>query len=55
MRLSRALGERTEALQADDEYRKSLESKMAATEQQLAQIQASQAESELSLKQRLEN
>ncbi|XP_045069303.1 ribosome-binding protein 1 isoform X2 [Coregonus clupeaformis] len=54
VRLNRDLGERTEALQADDEHRKVLEAKVAAAEEQLAQFQACQAESERAVQQRLE-
>ncbi|XP_045082443.1 ribosome-binding protein 1-like isoform X2 [Coregonus clupeaformis] len=54
VRLNRDLGERTEALQADNEHRKVLEAKVAAAEEQLAQFQACQAESERAVQQRLE-
>uniref|UniRef100_A0A4W5LYN4 Ribosome binding protein 1b n=1 Tax=Hucho hucho TaxID=62062 RepID=A0A4W5LYN4_9TELE len=54
VRLNRDLGEKTEALQADDEHRKALEAKVAAAEEQLAQIQACQAKSERAWQQRLE-
>ncbi|XP_029632401.1 ribosome-binding protein 1b isoform X1 [Salmo trutta] len=54
VRLNRDLGERTEALQADDEHRKCLEAKVAASVEQLAQFKACQAESEQAWQQRLE-
>lgn len=38
VRLGRELSERTDAQHAEDERRKALESKMAATEEQLAQV-----------------
>lgn len=41
VRLNRDLGERTEALQADDEHRKCLEAKVAASVEQLAQFKVS--------------
>ncbi|XP_038871469.1 ribosome-binding protein 1b isoform X2 [Salvelinus namaycush] len=54
VRLNRDLGERTEALQADDEHRKALEAKVAASVEQLAQFKACQAKSEQAWQQRLE-
>ncbi|XP_070966287.1 ribosome-binding protein 1b isoform X2 [Oncorhynchus clarkii lewisi] len=54
VRLNRDLGERTEALQADDEHRKALEAKVSASAEKLAQFKACQAESEQSWQQRLE-
>ena len=41
VRLGRELGERTEALQVDEERRKALEAKVAAADEQLSQIQVS--------------
>ncbi|KAM6972423.1 ribosome-binding protein 1b [Aplochiton taeniatus] len=54
VRLSRELADRSEAGQADKEHRRTLEAKVAAAEQQLALVQASQSESERVLQQRLE-
>ncbi|XP_024299470.1 ribosome-binding protein 1b isoform X1 [Oncorhynchus tshawytscha] len=54
VRLNRDLGERTEALQADDEHRKALEAKVSASAEKLAQFKACQAESEQAWQQRLE-
>ncbi|KAK3509974.1 hypothetical protein QTP70_023795 [Hemibagrus guttatus] len=54
VRLSRELSERTDAQHADEERRKALESKMAATEEQLAQLKAGRAEAEQALQQALE-
>ncbi|XP_019908433.2 ribosome-binding protein 1b isoform X2 [Esox lucius] len=54
VRLNRDLGERTEALQADEEHRKALEAKVAAAEEKLAQSKVSQAESERAMQKRLE-
>ncbi|XP_071243706.1 ribosome-binding protein 1b isoform X2 [Salvelinus alpinus] len=54
VRLNRDLGERTEALQTDDEHRKALEAKVAASVEQLAQFKACQAKSEQAWQQRLE-
>lgn len=42
VRLSRELNERTDSQQAEEERRKALESKMAATEEQLAQVRVSE-------------
>lgn len=42
VRLSRELSERTDAQHAEGECRKALESKMAATEEQLAQVKVSE-------------
>lgn len=41
VRLNRDLGERTEALQADDEHRKALEAKVSASAEKLAQFKVS--------------
>ncbi|XP_029284143.1 ribosome-binding protein 1b isoform X5 [Cottoperca gobio] len=54
VRLGRELTERTDALRADEERRKSLEAKMAAGEQKLAQAQLVRDETERALQQRLE-
>lgn len=42
VRLNRELSERTDAQHGDEERRKALESKMAATEEQLAQVKVSE-------------
>lgn len=42
VRLGRELSERTDTQHAEEERRKTLESKMAATEEQLAQIKVSE-------------
>lgn len=44
VRLGRELTERTDALRADEERRKSLEAKMAAAQQELAQAQVRNTE-----------
>ncbi|XP_049899667.1 ribosome-binding protein 1b isoform X3 [Epinephelus moara] len=54
VRLGRELTERTDALRADEERRKSLEAKMAAAEQELAQVQLVREDTERALKQHLE-
>ncbi|XP_041822774.1 ribosome-binding protein 1b isoform X2 [Chelmon rostratus] len=54
VRLGRELTERTDALRSDEERRKSLEAKMAAAEQKLAQAQLVHADTERALQQRLE-
>ncbi|XP_046907028.1 ribosome-binding protein 1b isoform X3 [Hypomesus transpacificus] len=54
VRLGRELGERTEALQVDEERRKALEAKVAAADEQLSQIQAIHAEEEQALRKKLE-
>ncbi|XP_038570590.1 ribosome-binding protein 1b isoform X4 [Micropterus salmoides] len=54
VRLGRELTERTDALRADEERRKSLEAKMAAAQQELAQAQLVHADTERALQRRLE-
>ncbi|XP_070771485.1 ribosome-binding protein 1b [Enoplosus armatus] len=54
VRLGRELAEHTDAQRGDKECRKSLETKMAATEQELAQAQLVHADTERTLQQRLE-
>ncbi|XP_044047409.1 ribosome-binding protein 1b isoform X5 [Siniperca chuatsi] len=54
VRLGRELTERTDALRGNEEHRKSLEAKMAAAEQELAQAQLVHADTERTLQQRLE-
>uniref|UniRef100_UPI0037E82327 ribosome-binding protein 1b isoform X2 n=1 Tax=Semicossyphus pulcher TaxID=241346 RepID=UPI0037E82327 len=53
VRLGRELTERSNALRADEELRKSLETKMAAAEQELAKAQLVNADTERALQQRL--
>ncbi|XP_048125425.1 ribosome-binding protein 1a isoform X3 [Alosa alosa] len=53
-KLSKEVGEKSEALQADEHIRKGLEAKVAAAENQLSQLQAGRASSELALQRRLE-
>ncbi|XP_073343168.1 ribosome-binding protein 1b isoform X2 [Pagrus major] len=54
VRLGRELTERTDALRTDEGRRKSLEAKMAAVEQELAQAQLVHGDTERALQQRLE-
>ncbi|XP_045903200.1 ribosome-binding protein 1b isoform X2 [Micropterus dolomieu] len=54
VRLGRELTERTDALRADEERRKSLEAKMAAAQQELARAQLVHADTERALQRRLE-
>ncbi|KAI3352702.1 hypothetical protein L3Q82_020163 [Scortum barcoo] len=54
VRLGRELAERGDALRGDEERRKSLEAKMAATEQELAKAQLLHADTEHALQQRLD-
>ncbi|XP_074502619.1 ribosome-binding protein 1a isoform X3 [Sebastes fasciatus] len=53
-KLTKDLGEKTEALLADDHVRKGLEAKVSTTEKQLSLLQASHGESEQALQRRLE-
>ncbi|KAL1006203.1 hypothetical protein UPYG_G00069190 [Umbra pygmaea] len=53
VRLNRELGERAEALQADEECRKALETKVAAAEEKLTKFQAVQVESERAMQKKL--
>ncbi|XP_076141588.1 ribosome-binding protein 1a isoform X3 [Alosa pseudoharengus] len=53
-KLSKEVGEKSEALQADEHIRKGLEAKVAAAENQLSQLQAGRASSEQALQRRLE-
>ncbi|XP_074487317.1 ribosome-binding protein 1b isoform X2 [Sebastes fasciatus] len=54
VRLGKELTERTDALRADEERRKSLESKMAAAEQELSQAQLVHEDAERAQQRRLE-
>ncbi|XP_054460262.1 ribosome-binding protein 1b [Anoplopoma fimbria] len=54
IRLGREVTERTDALRADEERRKSLEAKMATAEQELSRSQLIRDDTERALKQRLE-
>ncbi|MBN3324067.1 RRBP1 protein, partial [Atractosteus spatula] len=53
-KLSKELSEKSEALQAEEQQRKSLETKVAAFEKQISQLQSSQADSERTLQKRLD-
>ncbi|MBN3309176.1 RRBP1 protein, partial [Amia calva] len=53
-KLTKDLSDKTEALQADEQQKKSLEAKVAAFEKQVGQLQSSQAESERTLQKRLD-
>ncbi|XP_031434715.1 ribosome-binding protein 1a isoform X1 [Clupea harengus] len=53
-KLSKEAGEKSEALQADEQIRKNLEAKVAAAESQFSQLQASRVSSEQGLQRRLE-
>ncbi|KAK7127005.1 hypothetical protein R3I94_018247 [Phoxinus phoxinus] len=54
VRLNRELNERTAAQHAEEERRKTLETKMSTAEEQLAQTQASRVEAEMALQQKLD-
>uniref|UniRef100_W5NF98 Ribosome binding protein 1b n=1 Tax=Lepisosteus oculatus TaxID=7918 RepID=W5NF98_LEPOC len=53
-KLSKELSEKSEALQAEEQQRKSLDTKVAAFEKQISQLQSSQADSERTLQKRLD-
>ncbi|XP_019902742.3 ribosome-binding protein 1 [Esox lucius] len=53
-RLTKELGEKSVSLQAEEKVKRSLEAKTSAAEKQLAQLQASHAESKQALERRLE-
>nr|XP_023652093.1 ribosome-binding protein 1 isoform X5 [Paramormyrops kingsleyae] len=53
-KLSKELGDKSDALLADEQQRKALEAKVVASEKQLAQVQASQLQSTHALQHRLE-